>query len=149
MLIGIPLIMGYHCNEKLIMVPSGKLSHNELERSTMLFMAKSTISTGPFSIAFSMFTNHHFSWENHHFSWVNHQKIMVKSRKSPEAITIVAQLQSTSTFQGFRTGDFLDDVHDISRAAAPPVQQTARRCPRISRRPGPPHSDQRHMKMVI
>ena len=29
----------------------GKRLHNELERSTMLFMGKSTISTGSFSIA--------------------------------------------------------------------------------------------------
>ena len=29
----------------------GKRLHNELERSTMLSMGKSTISTGPFSIA--------------------------------------------------------------------------------------------------
>ena len=31
-------------------LPSGELSHNELERSTMLSMGKSTISTGSFSI---------------------------------------------------------------------------------------------------
>ena len=34
----------------------GKRLRNELERSTMLLMGKSTNSTGPFSIAFCMFT---------------------------------------------------------------------------------------------
>ena len=42
---------GYTNNNlvKKLGVASGKLLHNELERSTMLFMGKSTISTGPFS----------------------------------------------------------------------------------------------------
>ena len=38
--------MGFNGN-----IPSGNLLHSELERSTMLFMGKSTISTGPYSIA--------------------------------------------------------------------------------------------------
>jgi hypothetical protein len=37
-------------------LPSGKLLHNELERSTMLLIRKLTISTGPFSIANCWFT---------------------------------------------------------------------------------------------
>ena len=38
------------------LLPSGELSQKAMERSTMLLMGKSTISTGPFSIAFCMFT---------------------------------------------------------------------------------------------
>ena len=36
--------------------PLVNCQNSELERSTMLFMGKSTISTGPFSIAICMFT---------------------------------------------------------------------------------------------
>ena len=35
----------------MVVIPSGELSHFAMERSTMLLMGKSTISTGPFSIA--------------------------------------------------------------------------------------------------
>ena len=36
---------------KMVALPSGELLHFAMERSTMLLMGKSTISTGPFSIA--------------------------------------------------------------------------------------------------
>ena len=46
-------------------IPSGQRLRSELERSTMLLMGKSTISTGPFSIVCCMFTRGSmtdFSW---------------------------------------------------------------------------------------
>jgi hypothetical protein len=55
---------GYTNNNlvKKLGVASGKLLHNELERSTMLFMGKSTISTGPFSIAMSVYYGFSYSF---------------------------------------------------------------------------------------
>jgi len=52
--------------ELVLGLPSGKRSQNELERSTILLMGKSTISTGQFSIANCLFTRPGMLAKVHH-----------------------------------------------------------------------------------
>ena len=69
--LGIPTrIDGPTCSNRkpssICPLPSGKRLHNEVERSTMLLMAKSTISMAIFQ---SFIENHHVSWLNPLFLW--------------------------------------------------------------------------------